>query len=147
MRRTTFGICALVVVLSGCGSSKKFANDPRPATPVDLTVYINNERVSVSPTRVGAGEVIFIVTNQADRAESLSIHPATDSTTQLASTGPIQPQATAQVTVDLKHPGEYTVASTSGGTQAQVATAVRIQPAALHIGPARPPSSGVLLQP
>jgi hypothetical protein len=147
MRRTTFGVCAAMVVLAGCGSTSKFANKPRPATPVDLTVYINNSRVSVSPASVGAGEVIFIVTNQADRAESLTIHHA-GSGSQLASTGPIQPQATAQVTVDFRDPGEYQVATAAAGqTEAQQATAAKISPAQLHIGPPRANSSGTLLQP
>jgi len=148
MRTTKVGMFAAMLALAGCGSSAKFANKPRPAIPVDLTVYINNARVSLSPSKVGAGEVIFIVTNQADRAESLTVHPAGDSSRQLADTGPIQPQATAQVTVDLRNPGEYTVGTApSGQSQAQLATATKIQPAALHIGPARANSNGVLLQP
>jgi hypothetical protein len=148
MRTIKVGMFATMLALAGCGSSAKFANKPRPAIPVDLTVYINNARVSLSPTKVGAGEVIFIVTNQADRAESLTIHPAGDTSRQLATTGPIQPQATAQVTVDLREPGAYTVGTAAGGqNQAQIATAAKIQPAALHIGPARRNSSGVLLQP
>lgn len=138
---------AVVLLVSGCGGGSKFANQPRPPTPIDLTVYINDQRVSISPAKVGAGEVIFIVTNQADKAESLSIHPTANSSNQLATTGPIQPEATAQVTVDLKNPGDYTVSTTSGGTEAQIATAAKIQPAALHVGPARPSSSNVLLQP
>lgn len=148
MRRTTFGIfVSAAVALAGCGSAGTFANKPRPATPVDLTVYINNSRVSLSPAQVGAGEVIFIVTNQADRAETLSVQP-TGGGKALANTGPIQPQATAEVTVDLHTPGEYQlVTATGGGSQAAQATAPRIQPAALHIGPARPNSSDVLLQP
>jgi hypothetical protein len=149
MRRTTFGVCAAMVALAGCGSSSKFANKPRPATPVDLTVYINNSRVSVSPASVGAGEVIFIVTNQADRAVSLSIHQAGSGGSPFATTGPIQPQATAQVTVDFSNrPGTYTVASAGAGqTQAQQATAPKIAPAALHIGKNRSNSSNTLLQP
>ena len=153
MRTTTVGIFAATLALTGCGSSTKFANKPRPATPVDLAVYVNNSRVSLSPAQVGAGEIIFIDTNQADKAESITIHPATDTSRQLATTGPIQPQATAQVTVDLKNPGDYTVATAAGRqpTEAAAATAAasatKIQPAALHIGPPRPNSSNVLLQP
>ena len=37
---------------SSCGGGSTFANKPRPATPVNLTVYINNARVSVSPSSV-----------------------------------------------------------------------------------------------
>jgi hypothetical protein len=148
MRRTTFGTFVIVLALSGCGSSGTFANKSRPASPVDLTVYIDNARVSVSPASVGAGEIVFTVTNQASKAESLTIHPAGDSTRSLGSTGPINPQATDQVTVDFSQPGTYTLAvGGNGGTQAAVATQTHIAPASLRVGTKRPGSSGVLLQP
>src|SRR5437016_13471613 len=98
MRRKTFGTLAVTVLaISGCGGSGNFANKPRPATPVNLTVSINDQRVSVSPSSVGAGEVVFTVTNQASKAESMTIHPAGNSSQSLASTGPINPQSTSQV--------------------------------------------------
>jgi hypothetical protein len=138
----------VLFALAGCGSSSKFANKPRPAAPVNLTVYVNNSRVSVSPASAGAGEIVFIVTNQADKAESVTIHPAGDSTRSLASTGPINPQSTAQVTVDFAHPGDYTVTTgKSTGTDADVASPNPIQPASIHIGKARASSSDQLLQP
>ena len=68
---------------------------------------------------------MFIVTNQADTSESLAIvHKGRTSTANaLADTGPINPQATAQVMVNFR-PGDYTIStSTAGGTQAQQATA------------------------
>ncbi|HEY2769298.1 MAG TPA: hypothetical protein VGI87_01970 [Solirubrobacteraceae bacterium] len=140
----TVVLCAL----AGCGSSGKFANKPRPAAPVNLTVYVNNARVSVSPATAGAGEVVFVITNQADKAESITIHPAGDSTRSLASTGPINPQSTAQVTVDFAQPGDYTVATgKSTGTDADVASPNPIQPAQIRIGKARASSSNQLLQP
>jgi hypothetical protein len=149
MRRTTIGILAAgTLAFTGCGNSTTFANKPRPPVPVDLTVYVNNVRVSVSPSSVGAGPVIFIVTNQSTQAQRLTIVPAGASATQpLADTGPINPQATTQVTVDFQ-PGDYTVTTGgSGGTDATIATATPIQPAALHIGQPRPNSNSVLLQP
>jgi hypothetical protein len=146
MRRTTIGILGVsAIALAGCGSSKTFANDPRPATPVNLTVYISNARVSVSPQAVGAGPVVFIVTNQAARAESLAIqHKGGGS---IANTGPINPQGTAQVTVNLGR-GVYTVATTSSAaTEAARAAASPIHTATLVIGRPRPSGSDQLLQP
>ena len=144
---------AMLIVLAGavaaCGSGGgHFANQPRPPSPVNLTVYINNQRVSLSPANVGAGPVVFIVTNQSRRAESLTVLPAGDPAGQpLAATGPISPQATAQVKVNLPA-GAYTVATTSsGGTEAAQAAAPQIRPSLLHIGPSRPSSSGQLLIP
>ncbi len=159
MRRTAIGILvASVLGAAGCGSGTQFANKPRPPVPVDLSVYIDNGRVSVSPTSVGAGPIIFIVTNQARRTESLTIAPAGTGSSPLASTGPINPQATAQVTVNLSSPGDYKVATAAPGpggrrTDAQLATQVQaqaqsgIRSAALHIGPARENGSSALLQP
>jgi hypothetical protein len=149
MRRTTFATLTLaVVVVSGCGGGGHFANKPRPPTPINLTVYVNDARVSVSPATVGAGEVIFIVTNQASKTESLSIHPIGNPGLSLASTGPINPQATAQVTVDLHGPKDYEIsASKTGRTEAARATETPIAPGKLHVGKARPNASSALLQP
>jgi hypothetical protein len=148
MRRTTFGMLAVCALAAGgCGGGATFANKPRPATPVNLTVYINSARVSVSPASVGAGQVIFIVTNAANRTETLTIQPQ-GGTRQLGTTGPINPQATAQVTVDFANPGDYTLATgNAGATDAAQASPTSIQAARLHIGPPRPNGSNALLQP
>jgi hypothetical protein len=149
MRRTTFGtLTVTILAVSACGGGGHFANKPRPATPVNLTVYVNDTRVSVSPDSVGAGEVIFIVTNQASKTESLSVHPKGDPSQSLASTGPINPQATAQVTVDLHDQGDYTIATAkTGANEAAQAQPATIQPGRLHVGKPRPSASNALLQP
>jgi hypothetical protein len=149
MRTTTIGVlAACAAVLSACGSTKTFANKPRPATPVNVTVYLNDSRVSLSPTTVGAGPIVFIVTNQASKSISLNVLPPGGSGSQpLADTGPISPQATAQVTVDLSS-GDYTIsAGQRANTDAALASASPIQSAKLHIGPPRPSGSNALLQP
>lgn len=139
MRTVTIGILAVgAIAVAGCGSSGKFANRPRPATPVNLTVYINDARVSVSPASVGAGPVEFIITNQSSQAQSLSIVPS-GAASALAESGPINPQATTQVEVNLASPGVYTVATGASGSP--------IQAAALRVGKPRPNSNSTLLQP
>jgi hypothetical protein len=148
MRTTTIGILAAsALALTSCGGSgTTFANKPRPASPVNLTVYVNDSRVSVSPTSVGAGPVVFIVTNQASHAQSLSISAAGQSQ-PLASTAPINPQATTQLAVNFR-PGQYTIATApKSTTDASLANPPAIQPASLHIGSPRPSSSNDLLQP
>ncbi|MGZ4326341.1 MAG: hypothetical protein ACXVV5_30355 [Solirubrobacteraceae bacterium] len=147
MRTTTIGILGVsAIALAGCGSSKTFANRPRPPVPVNLTVYINNARVSVSPQAVGAGPIVFLVTNQAARAESLAIQRKGGAGT-IANTGPINPQGTAQVTVNLRR-GTYTVATTATGTTEAARSATSpIHSATLLIGRPRPSGSDQLLQP
>jgi hypothetical protein len=83
--------------------------------------------------------VAFIVTNQASQAESLSVLRSGGSTGQsLADTGPINPQATAQFTVNFTSPGRYALATTGGGS---------IKAASIRIGRPRASSDNQVLQP
>jgi hypothetical protein len=147
MRTTRIGLLALTTAaIVGCGGGSHFANKPKPAIPVNITVYVNNARVSVSPSSVGAGPVVFIVTNAADQTESITVQ-STDGI-HLASTGPVNPQSTAQVTVDFRDPGTYTVnAGQTGSTEAAQNQPSGIQPATIKIGQKRPSASDQLLQP
>ena len=147
MRRCKFRILVALLAMAagGCGGGT-FANKPRPPTPVNLTVYVDNSRVSVSPSTVGAGLVVFTVTNSADKTESVNI--VNRDGAGIGTTGPINPQATAQVTVDFRDPGEYVVSTgTSAATEAQRHQKIAIRPARIHIGGERPSSSNQLLQP
>lgn len=146
MRTTTVGIVSLTLLAAGCGGGAHFANKSRPPTPVDSTVYINDARVSVSPNSIGAGPVVFTITNQASRTETLTFQ-RDGGGSAVASSAPINPQTTTQVTVDFNQ-GDYTVATTdAGGTQAAKAAPSSIQDAKLHIGAPRSNSNGALLQP
>ncbi len=141
MRSMTIVIgAAVAIAVAGCGSTTQFANTPRPAQPVDLTVYINNQRVSVSPASIGAGPINFIVTNQATRSESLQI--TGNGLSQPVSTGLISPQATATVSADLPT-GTYTV--TTGTDAASAASG--IAPTTLKLGAPRASAKNLLLQP
>jgi hypothetical protein len=147
MRRFRTGIViAGLLAITGCGGGTTYANRPRPPAPINLSVYINNARVSVSPSTVGAGPVSFVVTNSATSTESLSIQTP-DGGQTLGSTGPINPQATAELTVNFT-PGDYTVgAGSQGNAEATQSTPSSIQPATIHIGPQRTSGSSELLQP
>ena len=122
----------------------------RPAVPINLAVYIDDAGVLVSPSSVGAGPVSFIVTNQASRTESLNV-ARSGSGAALANTGPINPQATAQVTVNFRVPGRYTISVGTGGERTEAQRAFpppsTTRSAALQIGRRRASSSGTLLQP
>src|SRR5947209_3132185 len=140
MRTRTIGMFAVgAIAVAGCGgNTKTFANQSPPPTPVNVTVYIDNARVSVSPNSTGAGPVTFIVTNHATKAETLQVQAAGSGSGQsLANTGPINPQGTASVTVDFTEQGKYSVATGSGGTT-EASTAgpsSSIAPAPLMIRP------------
>lgn len=127
---------AAAIVLAGCGSTTKFANRPRPPTPVDLTAYVSNQRVMLSPASVGGGPLVFLITNQASRSVTLMLLGPGGST--LASTGPINPNTTQRVSVNTMGQGTYLLSAGDGSG---------IRAAALRVGPQRPNGDNVLLQP
>jgi hypothetical protein len=145
MRIRTIGmLAASALAVAGCGSTSSGATTPRPPTPVNLTVYIDNSSVSVSPNSVGAGPVTFIITNQASQAESLAILASGSSGGKsLADTGPINPQATAQVTVDFSSQGRYSLST--GGANAGSGSGTR--PTSIQVGPPRASSDTQVLAP
>lgn len=109
-------LAVTAVAICGCGQTK-YANRPRPPLPVALTVYINPGGVSVSPASVGAGLANFTVTNQATRAEALSIVPnGASGNTSETHTAPINPQGTAQVSVNLQANMTYTLSASDGSS-------------------------------
>lgn len=146
MRIRTIGQSAIIaLIVSACGSAGgQSPSVARPPNPINLTVYVNDSHVSVSPAHVGAGPITFIVTNQASHAEALAISKGGST---LASTAPINPQGTTQVSVDFK-PGEYTIATgAQGENDAQLSKQSSIRPASIHIGRERASSSNSVLQP
>jgi hypothetical protein len=137
-------LAGTALAVSACGSSSSAATTPRPPAPVNMTVFIDNSRVSVSPAIVGAGPVEFIITNQASKAESVAIlHTGASAGQPLASTAPINPQATAQITVNFSSPGKYSVATGGGGS----GPSSGIRAASIHIGAKRASSDNELLAP
>ena len=146
--RTIVTVGASALAVTGCGSTGgKAASRAGVPTPVNLSVFVNDSRISVSPQIVGAGPLIFIVTNQASRSEALAITRGPAGSHPLASTAPINPQGTTQVSVDFR-PGKYTISTAAHGrTDAQLSRPSPIAPASLHIGRRRASSNNALLQP
>jgi hypothetical protein len=145
---TIVTVGASALALTACGSTGgQAASRAGEPTPVNLSVYVNDSRISVSPEVVGAGPVVFVVTNQASHSEALAISRGRASAHPLASTAPINPQGTTQVSVTFK-PGDYTISSAAHGrTDAERSRPASIAPASLHIGRTRDSSSNSLLQP
>jgi hypothetical protein len=148
LTRTIVTVGASALALSACGSTGgKAASRAGPPPAVNVSVYVGDSRIAVSPRAVGAGPVIFIVTNQARRSEALAISPVSRRSHPLASTAPINPQGTTQISVDFR-PGDYVIAAAAHGrSDADRSRARSIAPATLHIGRRRAGSSDALLQP
>jgi hypothetical protein len=144
-------LLSAALTLAACGGGSHFANKPRPAVPVNVSVYINDQRVSVSPSAVSPGPVALTITNQSSKAQSIQVVPVGSSggcsTAGHACTGPISPQANDQVTVDLSN-GQYTVGiSPSSTTEAAAATPTGVASGLLTVQGKRSNSNSQLLQP
>jgi hypothetical protein len=137
MRRVIVVSAMAVIALSGCGGGKDFANKPRPPVPLQLTGVITKAKVTISPSKVGAGPVVITVSNQTGQSRTLTL----DGQGVQERVGPINPLDTAQLQKTLK-PGRYTV--TAGSEQA---TAKSISPATLVIGKERASGSDKVLLP
>jgi hypothetical protein len=137
MRRVIVVSAMTVIALSGCGGGNDFANKPRPPVPLQLTGVITKAKVTISPSKVGAGPVVITVSNQTGQSRTLTL----DGQGLQERVGPINPLDTAQLQKTLK-PGRYTV--TAGSEQA---TANEIAPATLVIGKERASGSDKVLLP
>jgi hypothetical protein len=75
-------VVALAALALGACGRDDFKNDPRPAVPTEVSVEINNDAVTVSPSQFGAGLVNFTIVNLADAATTVAIKGPTDLETQ-----------------------------------------------------------------
>ena len=134
------GLFATVVgglVLGGCGGDDDFKNEPRPPVPIQLSGVITEDEVSVQPKKLGAGPIVLIVSNQTDRAHTITL----DGPSGREEVGPVNPQDTGRIQHNLEQ-GSYEVRA--GSDQA---VEEEIAPAELAVGPKRPSSSGDVLLP
>jgi hypothetical protein len=127
---------AALSAAAGCGD-EDFANNPRPPVPVGLTGVIQDDKVTVSPAKVGAGQVTITISNQTPGPKSITLEGGGATET----VGPVGPLDTAEITRTLQ-PGSYEVRA---GSERAVRKA--IAPATLAIGKERQNSSGDLLLP
>jgi hypothetical protein len=130
----TVGVVALCAV--GCGE-EDFENRPRPPVPVELTGVIQDDRVTVSPSRVGAGPILITISNQTEDAHTVTL----EGERIRERVGPVNPLDTATIQRTLRQ-GSYEV---SAGSEQAVAR--EIAPAELTIGRPRKSSSDELLLP
>jgi hypothetical protein len=123
-------------ILAGCGE-EDFKNEARAPIREALTGVIQDDAVTVSPSKVGAGPVEITISNQTDAAHSITLEG--DSITERE--GPVAPGDTATIQKTLS-PGSYQVKA--GSTKAVVK---EIRPAVLRIGKERQNSNNDLLLP
>jgi hypothetical protein len=135
-KRRTAAFLAAGAVVAGCGE-EDFANEARPAVPVELTGVIQDDEVTVSPSKVGAGPIVITISNQTKDDHTITLE-GESIRERTESFGPLD-TATIQRTLA---PGTYEVRA---GTR--VAVPREIRPAELRIGKNRPDSNNELLLP
>ena len=137
LRTGTTAVLA-AALLTGCGGGDDdYANNPRPPAPINVTAAITDRGISVSPTKFGAGPVVFIIANQTDEATKVTLESDTSSGPGIKqTTSPINPDGTATLKVDMKT-GDYEVRVDTG----------EIDPAVLTVGESRKSAQDELLQP
>jgi len=133
---TCTALAVLAVLIAACGD-EDFKNEARAPIRVALTGVIQDDAVTVSPSKVGAGPVEITISNQTDAAHSITLEG--DSITERE--GPVAPGDTTTIQKTLA-PGSYQVKA--GSTKAVVK---EIRPAVLRIGKERQNSNNDLLLP
>jgi hypothetical protein len=134
--RACAGLAVVAALLAGCGD-EDFKNEARAPVRVALTGVIQDDKVTVSPAKLGAGPVEITISNQTDSERTITLEGESITEEQ----GPVQPGDTATIQKTLA-PGDYEVRAGS-----KKAVRKEIQPALLRIGKERKNSNNELLQP
>jgi hypothetical protein len=130
------GLAVVAALIAGCGEDD-FKNEARAPVRIALTGVIQDDRVTVSPAKIGAGPVEITISNQTDSERTITLEGESITEEQ----GPVQPGDTATIQKTLE-PGSYEVRAGS-----KKAVRREIQPAVLQIGKKRKNSNNELLQP
>jgi hypothetical protein len=121
-----------VFAVAGCGGEDK-ANEPRPATPEEVSAKVGEDKVVISPREFGAGLAVFTISNQTDDVVQLTLEGPTEAVSEPIEAG----GATDAFKVSVAE-GDYRV---SAGDQSNARSTD------LVVGPERPSSSNELLLP
>ena len=137
---TRVGACTALAVLAalfaGCGEDD-FKNEARAPVRLALTGVIQDDKVTVSPAKIGAGPVEITISNQTKVVHTITLEG--DSVIERAGTVAPGDTATLQKTLE---PGSYEVKAGSSKAVTQ-----EIRPAVLRIGKERKNSNNDLLLP
>ena len=129
MRKISVGAFVTIagIGVAACGTAQH-ENLNRPPAAIVLSAAITPSRIALSPTRVGAGPVTLVVTNQTASSQQLTFESVRGATHAIRQqTAPINPQDTATLKAEVS-PGIYVVRVTGAG----------VKPARILFGPERP---------
>src|SRR5437667_333934 len=66
-------VSLLVLTAAGCGASGERKSTLRPPAPINISVRIGQNSVTVSPHRFGAGPILVLASNQSNAAQRLTL--------------------------------------------------------------------------
>lgn len=143
-RQAALAACALTaaLTLTACGADdSKRTNSERPPVPIVISAAINDDAVSVSPKRFGAGPITLVISNQSTSSQQVTLETVDDPGgsspgVKAIATGPISPRETASVKGNVKQ-GTYALRVGADGVRA----------ARIVVGEQRPSAQNDLLQP
>jgi hypothetical protein len=124
-------LSALALVTTGCGRND-FKNDPRPPTPLEVTVEINDNAIKVSPPTFGAGLVNFVIANSSSNPAVFELRGPTQ-----ASSDPIPVNGNTV----------FKIPTQTGSYQVSIKNSAQISPTRIRVGPERASSQNDLLLP
>jgi hypothetical protein len=134
--RACAGLAVAAALVAGCGDDD-FKNEARAPVRVALTGVIQDDEVTVSPSKIGAGPVEITISNQTDQDHSITL----EGESIIQREGPVGPGDTTTIQKTLE-PGSYEVKAGS-----EKAVIKEIRPAVLEIGKERRNSNNDLLLP
>jgi hypothetical protein len=126
-------VALLAAAGTGCGSDDTARSEERPPVPINISINLDQKRITASPATFGAGPVTLLVANQSGAAQTLTI----EGPRLRRSVGPINPQDTATVRLRLQQ-GENTVSAEESAGLREVT---------LEVGPPRTSGQNDLLLP
>src|SRR2546423_657915 len=94
-------------LVAGCGGGSHFKNETRPPVPVQLTGVVTDRAVQVSPSKVGAGPVVIVVSNQTNGSHTLTLEGPRGQGGTTETVGPVNPMGIGKLQQTLQ-PGSYT---------------------------------------
>lgn len=138
-KRRTTTMLAFAALVAGCGGDEDFANKPRPPAPINVAIAVTDKKVTVSPPEFAAGPVVFIIANQTDSPQEVTLETDELGGSQPGirqTTSAINPSGTATLKVNMRE-GEYEV-SVDGED---------VRPASVTVDGVRESAQNELLQP
>ncbi|MGI8512857.1 MAG: hypothetical protein ACR2NH_09560 [Solirubrobacteraceae bacterium] len=138
-------VAVLAAVVTGCGDDTSYKNDLRPPSPINVTAFISQRAVSVSPTSFGGGPIAVIVANQSATSQKATLETATSGGAEpdfAQDSGLINPGGTGTIKVDVP-PGTYQLRV----GEKTLAGDSPIRPATIKVGAKRASAQNDVLQP